>query len=107
IRSAHLQLAPTPLGTAQTDLESLVKINGLVSMAMLAKSAGQPFGETFTMADNSEVPLTADQMIGFGTAVGAHIAAVHARGRELRAAINAAATAEEIASIDLETGWPA
>lgn len=106
IRADKLLVAPTDFGTAQTDLESMVKINGLVSMAMLAKQASQPFAETFTMADNSEVELNADQMIGFGVEVGRHIAAVHARGRELRAEIDAASSADELEAIDLEAGWP-
>ena len=49
--------------------------------------------------------MTAAQMIQFGVEVGSHIAAVHARGRELRSAIMAATTAEEINGIDVEAGW--
>jgi hypothetical protein len=106
-REAKLQLAETDFGTAQTDVASMVKISGLVQMATIAKAAEAPFSEVFTMADNSEVTLDADQMIGFGVEVGTHIAAVHARGRELRAAIFAEdITTEGLASIDLEAGWP-
>jgi hypothetical protein len=106
IRAEKLLLAPTPFGTAQSDIESMVKINGLVSMAMLAKQSAAAYSEVFTLADNSEVTLSADQMIGFGVAVGQHIAAVHARGRELRAAIDAAADQAALAAIDVTTGWP-
>jgi uncharacterized protein YaiE (UPF0345 family) len=106
IRGARLQLAETTFGTAQADLESMVKINGLVSMAMLAEQSSSAFAETFTMADNSEVELDAGQMLSFGVQVGQHIAAVHARGRDLRAAIDAASSAADLAGIDLEVGWP-
>jgi hypothetical protein len=107
IREQKLQLAPTDFGTAQSDVASMVKISGLVQMAIIAKGAAQPFSEVFTMADNSEVTLDADQMIGFGIEVGTHIAAVHSRGRELRAAIYAEdMTADDLAAIDLEAGWP-
>jgi hypothetical protein len=106
IRATRLLLSPTPFGAAQTDVESMVKINGLVSMAMLAKGSGQAFSETFTMADNSEVPMDADQMIAFGVSVGSYIAATHARSRALYAEIQAAPTAEEVEAIDLNAGWP-
>jgi hypothetical protein len=107
VRAAKLLLAPTPFGTAQADTESKENISGLVQMATIAKSAGAPFSEVFTMADNSEVEMSADQMIGFGVAVGRHISAIHARGRELRAAIYAeGVTAEDLAALDITTGWP-
>jgi hypothetical protein len=105
IREEKLRVAPTSFGVAQTDLESMAKINGLVSMAMLATQSGAPFAETFTMADNSEVDMDAGQMIQFGLAVGTHIAAVHAKARDLRRAIYEA-TREELPTIDLVDGWP-
>lgn len=104
LRDEKLKLADTIFGTAQTDIESMVKINGLATMALIAKSAEAPFSETFTMADNSEVTLNADQMIGFGVAVGQHIAAVHGRGRELRDYLQTASL-EEIEALDIEEGW--
>lgn len=106
IRAAHLATAPTPQGTAQTDVESMVKITGLVSMAMIAEQQGAAFAEVFTMADDSEVTMDAATTIQFGLAVGSHVAAVHARGRELRAAIDGAADAAELDAIDLESEWP-
>jgi hypothetical protein len=107
VREQKLQLSPTDFGTAQTDIASMVKINGLSTMATIAKANDAPFSEVFTMADNSEVTLDADQMIGFGVEVGTHIAAVHARGRDLRAAIYAeGVTADDLAALDLEAGWP-
>lgn len=105
IRDAQVN-APTPFGVAQCDIASAVKINGIATMATIAKSAGAAFSEVFTMADNSEVTLDADQAIAFGVAVGDYISAVYSRGRDLRVAINGAATAEALAAIDLESGWP-
>jgi hypothetical protein len=107
LRAEKLLLAPTPFGVAQADTESKENISGLVQMATIAKAAAAPFSEVFTMADNSEVEMDADQMIGFGVAVGQHISAVHARGRELRAAIYAeGVTSDNLAALDITTGWP-
>lgn len=106
IREDKQALATTTFGTAQTDLASMVKINRLVSMAMLAQATGVAYSETFTMADNSDVVMTARQMVQFGYEVGTHIASVHARGRALRAQIRAATDATEAAAIDLAAGWP-
>jgi hypothetical protein len=111
LREEKLLLAPVTIaGTdyvAQSDLASMVKINGLVSMATIAKSLGAPYAEVFTMADNSEVELDADQMIGFGIQVGTYIASVHARAREFRALIYAEdATRLSVECIDIGTGWP-
>jgi hypothetical protein len=107
MRAEKLLLAPTPFGVAQADTESKENISGLVQMATIAKAAAAPFSEVFTMADNSEVEMDADQMIEFGVAVGQHISAVHARGRELRAAIYAeGVTSDDLAALDITTGWP-
>jgi hypothetical protein len=107
IRAEKLLLSSTPFGVAQSDLESMVKINGLVSMAEIAKSTEEPFSEIFTMADNSEVELDADDMIAFGVAVGRHIAATHGRARSLRNVIDSATTPEELDAIDIDSAWPA
>lgn len=104
---AEYSLADTPFGRVNADDESQRRINGLVMMATLAKMAAQPFEQDFTMADNSVVHLaSADQMIGLGVAVGRHVAAVHARGRELKAAIKDATTEAQLKAIDVGAGWP-
>lgn len=99
-------MATTSFGTVQVDAKSKQNINGLVTMALIAKGAGATFSEPFTLADNSTVVLDADQMIGLGVAVGQHVADVYSRARELRAAIDAAADAEALAEIDIAAGWP-
>lgn len=107
-REDKLAMAVTPFGPAQTDLESMVKINGLVSMALIAKGAGLPFQETFTMADNTEVSMDADQVIRFGVAVGQHVAGVYAWAREQRAAIYAAdATLDSVDAVAAAVDPPA
>lgn len=107
LREQKKLLAPTTFGTAQSDVESRLNITGLVAMAREAKDADAPFLEVFTMEDNSEVELDADQMISFGVQVGSYIATVHARARALREAIyDSGATVESLTDIDIDAGWP-
>jgi hypothetical protein len=80
-----------------------VRINGAVQLAVLAKSAGQPFRETWTLTDNSTRTLDADQVIALGLALGQYVSDLYATGRDLRAQIEAAETAGEVQAI----GWPA
>lgn len=98
--------ATTPFGPVQCDDASKLKISGLVQMAQIAAANSAPFSEVFTMADNSEVPLDASEMISLGVAVGQHVSAVFTRGRELREAIEAAQTKAELDAIDVNAGWP-
>lgn len=99
-------VAPTPFGPVQCDDRSKLKISGLVQMALIAKSAGQPFSEGFTMADNSVVTLTADMAIGMGIATGRFVSSLHERARALRTAIEAAQDHAALDAIDIGAGWP-
>lgn len=94
------------VGAVQTDEVSTQNITGLVVMAQVAIANAQQFSEPFTLADNSVVTLDGPGMIGMGVAVGQYVAAVYARGRALRDAINAAMTADELSAIDITAGWP-
>lgn len=87
-------------GSYQADKE---RINGAVTLAMLAKSQGASFSETWTLTDNSTRTLDADQMIAMGIALGEYISGIYATGRALRAQKDAAATIEEVQAV----GWPA
>lgn len=100
-------LAPTPFGAVQCDEKSKLKINGLVSMAQISISMGQPFATEFTMADNSVISLDATTAIQMGMAVGQFIDAIYTHARNLRDQIYAAdATPESVTTIDIEGGWP-
>lgn len=96
----------TPLGRMDTTEESRGLINGAVTMAMIAQTFGQPFSENWTMEDNSTVTHDAAEMIAAGLAVGQHVSACHARGVDLKAAIDAAEDMAALAAIDIEEGWP-
>lgn len=98
--------AATPLGTVDSDPVSIGRITGAVVMAQVALSAEAPFSIDWTMADNSVVAHDAAAMIAMGVAVGAHVDAVHARARTLRAALDEAASIAALDAIDITTGWP-
>lgn len=99
-------LAATSFGIVQNDAKSKTLMNGAVSMALVAKTSGQPFSITWTMADNSEVTLSADQMIQMGVETGSYVDAVQQYSNSLKAQINAASSIAEISAIDIEAGWP-
>jgi hypothetical protein len=106
-REAVALLVSTAFGVAQADQRSKVNIGGLVQMAGLAKAAGAPFAVNFTMADNSRVPMDADEMIAFGIAVGQHNVAVHDFEQSLKTQIDAATTLADLDAIDVEgANWP-
>jgi hypothetical protein len=97
----------TASGRVQTNADSQRIISGAVQAADLSKRYGQPFSMNFTMADNSVVALTADEMIALGLAVAARISACHDVGTGIRDAINAATTAEEAFAVPYQAGYPA
>lgn len=72
------------------------QIMGAVQLATLAASQSQPFTITWTLADNSTVDLTGDQMIQVGVTLGAWVQAQFAKGVALRAQI---ATATDMTTI--------
>ena len=98
--------APTPFGVVDSDINSRNKLNGAVLMAMLAAQAGQPFALNWTLADNSNVALDGPGMIAMASAVGSYVAACHANGQALKAAIDEAEDHAALEAIDVEEGWP-
>jgi hypothetical protein len=83
----------------ETDSDSVSKLNGAVTMALIAKSAGQPFNIDWTCADDSTISLGADDIIALGMAVGNYADQLHQRTRVAKAALDAAETAGAVAAI--------
>ena len=107
-RDAHIDGgAATPYGVADSDDLARSNVSGAALAALIAKNGGDPFSITWTMADNSTVPLDADGMIALGVAVMAHVDACHAHARALRAAIESAPDMAALLAIDVAAGWPA
>lgn len=88
--------------TFDGDSESRSRIQGAAQLAMLAQSTAQPFSIDWTLADNTQVTLTAAEMIGVGVSLGQHVNNAHSIARVLRAQIEAATTPEELETIQ----WP-
>lgn len=96
----------TAFGRVDTKAESQRKAGGAVQMAMIAQAASAPFTIGWTMADNTTIALDADGMIDVGLAIGQHVNACHGHGLGLKDLIDAAETVEDIAAINIKTGWP-
>ena len=89
----------TPFGRFDSDPNSQTKIIGTAQLASIALAQGAPFNVEWTLQDNTSVSLDATQMIAVGAALAAHVDAVHQRGRQLRAQIEAATTLADLEGI--------
>lgn len=81
------------------DLDAQRRLSILVSLSKSAIAAGEPFSADFTLADNTEVVLTAQDFINIEIAKAQTVTDAFAKARLLRQRINAATTKEEIVAI--------
>lgn len=72
-----------------------------VSQGRIMGAAMAGVDQTWTLADNSTVELTASQLNQLYSALQAHVASVHERGRIARQLISEAETKEEVEEINL------
>lgn len=92
----------TPFGTFDADDEAR---NNIIHTAQLMQTEAQTLapGEAptvqFTLANNTVVELTAGQMVQVAMLLASQIQTAYAHGRVVRAMIEAATTAEEVAAI--------
>lgn len=77
-------------------------ITGAVVIAMMAKAAGTPYLETWTLFDNTERVLNADQVMALGAAFGGYVSEIYDTARQLRAQIDASVSIQDLALIS----WP-
>ena len=96
----------TASGPVDSDPVSRGLITGSVSMATIAKGAGQPFATVWRMQNNSYVTLDADAMIAMGVAVGAHVAACYEASFAVKDLIDAATDKTAIEAVDITAGYP-
>lgn len=87
-----------------TTEQSIININGAVTMAMLAQANSQSYSIDWTLADNTTIALDADGMIGLGVAVGTHVDAMYQAARAHKDAIKSLDEAA-LASYDITAGW--
>ncbi|HEY0011548.1 MAG TPA: DUF4376 domain-containing protein [Allosphingosinicella sp.] len=99
--------ADTPFGRMDSDPDSQRKVTGAFSIAFMATTLGQPFSESWTMADNSVVVLNGEDMVTAALAVKQHVSTAHAIARALKDQLEAAATLAEIEAVDVDGApWP-
>lgn len=89
--------------TFDSDETSRGRIQGAVSLALIAQGAGQPFSIDWTLADNTTRTLSGEEMIAVGLALGTHVATAFEIARQLREQIDAATTLQEVFAVV----WPA
>lgn len=80
-----------------SDLTSQSRIQGAVQLAGLDPTG---FSVVWTLADNTARTLNAAQMQQVGAALGVHVNTQHVKARTLRAEIDAATTAAEVAAVE-------
>lgn len=75
------------------------RITGAATGAFVAQASGLPYADTWTLADNTTLPVTGADMVDIGLTLLRHVSDCHARGRQLRAAIDAATSIAEVEAI--------
>ena len=101
-RRAELLAGTFTYGGLVFDINA-VNITGATVRAMRAQAAEAPFAQTWVLADNTNTTLDAAGMVAMGEACADAVNALWAISITLRAQIEAATTAAEVAAID----WPA
>lgn len=101
--AAQVRPLVTPFGTFDAGPRARQDIADRVAAQNALARRGLPSTRPFTLADNSVVDLTAEQMETVGLLLADQYDQPHVIWRELRAAVDAATTAEEIDAI----AWPA
>ncbi|MCE7797855.1 DUF4376 domain-containing protein [Sphingobium sufflavum] len=94
------------IGVFDSDQEARDNVSGAAAGATAALLLDLSFATTWTLKDNSRVPLTAQQIITVHLTGLAFIDAAHGRASDLRASIDAATTQTELDAVDIEGGWP-
>lgn len=78
----------------------MARLNGAATSVMIAQAQGYGYSDTWTLADNSTLPVTGSDILEMGLALAAHVSACHARGRALRQQILACTTKEQVDAIE-------
>ena len=81
------------------DVVSQSRIQGTSQLASLALMNQTPFSVDWTLANNTVVVLTAEDMLAVGKAMFEHINSCHQKSRTLRMQIESATTKEEVEAI--------
>lgn len=82
-----------------SDAVSQSRINGAVTLAMIAIQAAVPYEVVWTLADDSRLTLSSQELLLVGLALGQHVQANFNKGQLLQTQIDAALTKEEVEAI--------
>lgn len=83
------------------EFEGLIYDSDQVSQARIMGAAVAGIDQIWTLADNTTVELTAQQLKGLYAALQAHVASAHEKGRNARQLIYEAETKEQVEAIQL------
>lgn len=94
-------LAPleTPFGVFDADEKGAMNIKDTISLQAALVSVGMPSEVSFTLADDSEVSLSQQQMLTVGILLGARTQEIYTKGRALRVRVDAATSPGELGDI--------
>ncbi len=81
------------------DLDAQRRLTAYISVSKSSIAAGQPFEAEFTLANNTNVTLTAQDFVGIELAKVQSVAAAFNHASALRAQIDAATTVQEVEDI--------
>lgn len=81
------------------DLDAQRRLTAYISVSKSSIAAGQPFEAEFTLANNTNVTLTAQDFVGIELAKVQAVAATFNHASALRAQIDAATTVQEVEDI--------
>lgn len=101
-----VEVEPGMIAPFDSDQLSQDYIKSGVLAASIPAIAAVEFPKTWTLADNSYLTVSAEQMMAIGGTVLGYVSACHDRGRVLRDLIRDATTLEELSEIPISTGWP-
>lgn len=82
-----------------SDQLAVSRITVAVQAAQAAVAAGAPFTIDWTAKDNSQISLTAAQLIGMPVALATHANALHMKAHGLKAQIDAATTVAKVEAV--------
>lgn len=75
------------------------RINGAATGVLIAKGLGQNYSDVWTLADNTTIPVTGDDILSMGVSLIQHVSACHAHARALRQQLEDATTPEAVAAV--------
>jgi hypothetical protein len=92
----------TPYGTFDADPASQKNITDAIALMQVLEATGSPQTVEFTLADNTVVMLTTQQMIEVGVLLGTRTQGIYSTSRALREQLEYATTIQEVQSVV----WP-